>query len=246
MGLEKRIHRQIGKAIRKHRMIEEGDRLLIAFSGGKDSLVLTHFLGWKRRILPIKFDLVGCHMTTDFKPIVKGHQGAYDAFFDRLGIPLERVHTPILERLEPGKEMNCFYCAMQRRKTLLSMAKKLDCNKIAYGHHMDDIIETLLMNLFYNSKIATMPIRLELDDHDMVIVRPLGYTKERELTTYAKRLGVPVESTECSYAENGSRLRVKKLIAELAKQDPRIRDNLSSALDRVRLGYLREKIRGEH
>lgn len=229
--------------MRDHRMIEDGDRVLIAFSGGKDSSVLTQVLSEKRKIIPITFELLACHLTTDLASVDPRQSEQHDRFFNALDIELTRRHVPILARLDPKFQMNCFFCAMQRRKTLLSVAKALNCTKIAFGHHLDDIIETLLMNMFYNGKIATMPIRLELDNHDVTIVRPLGLTKERDISTYAAQLGLIDDSPPCPYGESGRRARVKRLITELAREDPRIRDNLSAALGRVKLDYLKEKLR---
>ena len=133
---------------------------------------------------------------------------------------------------------------MNRRMAILDFAKGMDCNKVAYGHHLDDIIETLLLNMFYKAEISTMPVRLELDSHDVTLVRPLCLTKESEIRTYARRHCVFEEAPPCPYGEEGRRARMKKLIQELADEDERVRDNLSACLSRVKLGYLREKHKG--
>jgi tRNA 2-thiocytidine biosynthesis protein TtcA len=237
--------RQVGEAIFKHRMIEEGDRILIALSGGKDSVTLAHALSHKKRILPMRFKLTACHIITDMAPRNESQEERLDKFLMELGIELNRRFVPVVERSDSGKKINCFYCAMQRRMAILDVAKTLDCNKVAYGHHLDDIIETLLLNMFYKAEISTMPARLELDSHDIVIVRPLCLTKESETAAYARRFGVVSADSPCPYGNDGRRAGVKKIIAELSAEDDRVRDNISAALGRVRLGYLREKLRGQ-
>jgi tRNA 2-thiocytidine biosynthesis protein TtcA len=243
MNIEKKVHRRVGEAIRKHRMIEDGDRLLVAVSGGQDSCVLSHVLKEKQRIFPIHFELIACHIVTDVAPRDGEKEKRLDAFFAGLEIPLKRYFVPVIERLDEGRKMNCFFCAMQRRMKLLKVALENDCTKIAYGHHMDDIIETLFLNMFYNAEISTMPARLELDDHDMVFVRPFCLTKKREIKTYAKRFGLTDLEQDCPYGKDGRRERVRRIIDELAGEDERIRDNLSRSLGRVKNDYLIEKLR---
>ena len=243
MGIEKLIHRRVGEAIRKHRMIEPGDRVLNAISGGKDSAVLATVLADKRRYIPIDFDLFGCHVVTDLAPRSEEKEGRLDRFFEEIGVPLERRFAKVLGRLDKSRPMNCFFCAMQRRKVLLAVALERGCNKIAYGHHMDDIIETLFLNMLYKAEISTMPVRLELDNYEITIVRPLCKVKEMEVKLFATRFGIPHDTEQCPYAAEGRRARVKALISELAKDERRVRDNLFASLGRVKSGYLVEKIR---
>jgi len=197
----------------------------------------------KRRHFPIQFELVGCHGVTDLYPRDPEGERWLDRFYAELGIPLVRREVEVVGRLDPDKDTSCFFCAMQRRKALLAVAAEHGCTKIAYGHHLDDIIETLLINMFYNAEISTMPARLELDEHDVVIVRPLAKTKEHEVKRYAARLGIIEAGHRCPFGDNGRRARVKQLIAELAAEDGRVRDNLAASLGRVKTGYLLEKIR---
>lgn len=243
MNIEKKIQRRVGEAIRKHRMIEEGDRLLIAVSGGQDSCSLAHVLKTKQKVLPVAFKLRACHVVTDVAPREPEKEERMDAFFAGLQIPLERYYVPVLERLDKGKEMNCFFCAMQRRRKILRVALESGCGKIAYGHHMDDIIETLFLNMFYKAEISTMPARLELDNHDMVLVRPFCLTKKRQISVYAERFGLDDLEQSCPYGEDGRRDRVRALIDELAQEDERIRDNLAKSLTRVKIDYMQEKLR---
>jgi tRNA 2-thiocytidine biosynthesis protein TtcA len=150
----------------------------------------------------------------------------------------------VVARLEPGEETSCFFCAMQRRMALLRIAKEHGCGKVAYGHHLDDVIETLLINMLFKAEISTMPVRLELDDHEIVIVRPLARVKEAEIKRYARRFGIEQAGPACPLGLDGRRQRIKQLIDELAREDPRIRDNLAASLGRIKEGYLVEKTRG--
>jgi tRNA 2-thiocytidine biosynthesis protein TtcA len=245
MKIERLIHRRVGAALRRHRMIEDGDRVLLAVSGGVDSSVLARVLAEKRGRLPVRFELFGVHVATDvLAPCPEGEE-RLDRFFEELGVPLVRKRVPVLARLEPGgRGFNCFFCAMQRRKAVLTAARELRCGKVAYGHHLDDIIETLLLNLFHNAEISTMPARLELDDHDVVIVRPLCRAKESEVKRYAARCGIEDAFGPCPHGSDGRRGAMKRLVAGLAADDPRVRDNVLAALERVKVDYLLEKKRG--
>lgn len=244
MNVEKRVLRQAGEAIFKHRMIEEGDRILIAVSGGKDSATLAHVLSQKKSVLPMRFRLTACHIATDIAPRDEAAEDRLADFLMGVGIEMNKRFVPVLERATSEKKINCVFCAMQRRMAILDVAKALDCNKVAYGHHLDDIIETLLFNMFYMAQISTMPARLELDTHDVIIIRPLCFTKESDTSLYAERFCADALMPGCECAADGRRARIKRLIGELAKEDDGVRDNLSAALGRVRLGYLREKLRG--
>jgi tRNA(Ile)-lysidine synthase TilS/MesJ len=224
-------------------MVEEGDRLLIATSGGVDSSAMARVLAEKQPRLPVSYELVGCHIVTDLYLRSAEGERWLDRFYADLGVPLVRRDVAVVARLDPEKEMSCFFCAMQRRKALLAVAAEQGCNKIAYGHHLDDIIETLLINMFYNAEISTMPARLELDEHDVVVVRPLAMVKEHEVKRYARRMGIAEAGHRCPYGDSGRRARVKRLIAELAEEDGRVRDNLAASLGRVKEGYLLQKLR---
>ena len=244
MNIEQKIHRRVGTAIRKHDMIIEGDRVLIAVSGGKDSVTMAKILAEKQRYLPISFELTACQIVTDLMPREHQRESHLDKLFAGFGIPIQHRFVPVLARLDKGRKLNCFFCAMQRRMALLKVANELGCSKIAYGHHLDDIIETLLMNMFYKAEISTMPARLELDYHNVVLIRPLCHAKENELRTYAKRFElVDAGGPECPYGVDGRRQRIKSVIRELAMEDERVRDNLFASLDRVKIDYLREKRR---
>jgi tRNA(Ile)-lysidine synthase TilS/MesJ len=224
-------------------MIEPGDRVLIAVSGGADSSAMASILAQKRRVLPVRFELTGCHIVTDLFPRNEEGEAWLDAFFSRLDVPLVRVFVEARRHLPDGKAVSCFFCAMQRRRALIAEAEARGFTKLAFGHHLDDIIETLLLNMIHGGAIAAMPVRLELDDHPLTIVRPLCRVKESEIKELARAAGIVSAEQRCGLGLDGRRARVKRAIADLAAGDDRVRDNLLASLGRVRGDYLVERLR---
>jgi tRNA(Ile)-lysidine synthase TilS/MesJ len=243
MKIERLVHRRVGQALRQHRMIVDGDRILIAASGGVDSSVMAKILAEKQRSLPIEFQLVACQIVTDVVRRSEEGEQRLDHFFADLGLPLTRRHVGVEEHADPDQPMSCFLCAMFRRQALLAFAREQGCSKIAFGHHLDDIIETLLLNMAYKAEISTMPALLELDDHELAFIRPLSQTKESEVKRYAARFEIAPAAPLCPNALGGQRQRVKRLIADLSREDERVRDNLAASLGRVKADYLVEKLR---
>ena len=246
MNIEKRLHRRVGEASARFRLIEEGDHILVGISGGKDSTALAKIMVEKQKYFPLKFRVTAAHIVMDIFPRDDALIGRIDEAFEALEIPLIRRFIEVKRNLKENESVNCFFCAMHRRMAMIRMAKAFGCNKIAYGHHMDDVIETLLMNMFYKGEISTMPARLELDNHDIVIIRPLVLAKEHEVRAYAKRCGLSdIDGPPCPHGEDGRRLRIKRLVSELASEHGEIRNNLFAALGRVKHDYLLEKLK-EH
>ncbi len=246
MNIEKRIHRKVGEAIRRFSMIEEGDRLLVGVSGGKDSTSLLKILTEKQKYFPFEFEIIAAHIVTDLFERDEDMENRMDVFFDSLGVSWLRRFVNVTNAKSNAKKVDCFYCAMQRRTAMVRLAKEKACNKIVYGHHLDDIVETLLMNMFYKAEISTMPARLELDNHDLTIIRPFCLTKESEIKTYASRTGLStVDGPTCPYGVEGRRARIKKMITELSYEYSEIRNNLFSSLGRVKVGYLLERTRSK-
>jgi tRNA 2-thiocytidine biosynthesis protein TtcA len=234
--LERRIVRRVGQAVGDHRLIEQGDHLLVAVSGGKDSLSMLEALRLLRRRSPVSFRMT----------VVTLHQGydafstdALEAFYQQRDLPYEIIHAPIREilesRLEPGTTP-CALCSRIRRGVLYSHAPRLGCNKIALGHHLDDIAETLLMNLFYSGQLRAMAPLRRSDDGRNTVIRPLCYVEEQWLASYARRRGFPVTvcATEGCGSTDGARVRTKQLIQKLDRQIHGLRGNLLRALRNVR------------
>lgn len=218
--LERRIVQRVGRAIFDFRLIEAGDHILLAVSGGKDSLSLLSVLDQLRRRSPIRFELT----------IVTVHQGsphfktdALETHYQTFDYPYRIVHVPI-EAILKEKEMPhvipCALCSRIRRGVLYTTASELNCNKIALGHHLDDALETLLLNLFYSGKLRAMAARYRSDNGHHVVIRPLCYVPESWLIDYSEAMAFPTTScgtTGCG-AEDTKRQRMKRLIAELDQE----------------------------
>ena len=243
MNIEKRIHRRVGEALKRFSLIEEGDKVLIGVSGGKDSTSLVKILSEKQKYFPFRFEILAAHVVTDLFAKDEALERRVDELFETLSVQWTRKYVSVTGRDE-GKKISCFYCAMQRRTAMVRLAQETGCNKIAYGHHLDDIVETLLMNMFYKAEISTMPVKLELDNHALTIIRPFCLTKESEIRRYASRMGLTsIDGPPCPYGVDGRRARVKALIKSLSSEYSEIRNNLFASLGRVKNGYLYEKLR---
>src|SRR4030042_4994572 len=174
---KKFISSMIGKAIGDYNLIADKDRILIAVSGGKDSLTLLKLLMERKKWSPAHYELYAAHIETDFYCSSCVHKGTLDKIFKEIGI--EYVFRKITV-LDKEKKTNCFWCSWNRRKTLFEIARDFGCNKVALGHHKDDIAETTLLNLLFKGEFSTMNPRQELFGGKIVIIRPLCYVEEGE------------------------------------------------------------------
>jgi tRNA 2-thiocytidine biosynthesis protein TtcA len=238
--LWKKITRLVGKAIGDFGLIRDGDRILVALSGGKDSWTLLHALIHLRRKAPVDFEI--CAVTI--------HPGG--AAFDTSALTERLVANDTPHRIIQGDIVRvvnenltegtnpCSFCSRLRRGILYSYAAAEGWNKIALGHHLDDFVETLLLNLFFNGSIKGMSPNLESDDGRNRIIRPLVYVKEEMTREAAKGLGVPILGCSCAYqGMSGSRREwVKSLVKSIEAQIPGVRPNLLSSMGRVRTRHL--------
>ncbi len=238
--LEARIARKTTKAIVDFGLIEHGDRVMVGLSGGKDSWALLQILDVLRRHAKIDFSLVG--VTVD---------SGYEDFNHELIAETCRTrewehrieHTSIGETmddlLEPG-DTPCSLCGRLRRGVLYRVATEVGATKIALGHHADDVIETLLLNLFYEGALKAMPARLVSDNGRHVVIRPLVYVQENEAAAYAKECGLPVVSCCCSACGDFSlkRRRIKQLLLDLERETPGIKNSMLRAIGNVSATHL--------
>ena len=235
--LHNRIKRSCGKAIGDFNLIEEGDRIAVAVSGGKDSWTLLHILDDLRQRAPVNFEL----MAVNFDPGFSGYRSDLIAdYLQRHNIPchLEKTASAavIEEKLRPGSSY-CAFCARLRRGFLYSVAQRLNCNKLALGHHLDDFIETLLLNQFYAGRLAAMSPKMPADNGEQTVIRPLVYVEETLISDYSARCDFPIISCACPLAgeqeQHQQRQRMKHLIGALSSEIPQVRHSLLSAMGNV-------------
>jgi tRNA 2-thiocytidine biosynthesis protein TtcA len=234
--------RQIGRAAVEYGLIEDGDRIMVGVSGGKDSFTLLHCLRVLARRAPVRFTVTA--VTLD-----QGHPGfpaeALAAWYRDQGyehrIVREDTYSIVKEKIAPGRT-TCSLCSRLRRGILYNVAVEMGMTKIALGHHRDDLIETLLLNLFYSGQIKSMPPRLVSDDGRNVVIRPLCLSAEEEIAAFAREAGFPIIPCDlCGSQENLRRKRVKRLIADLAGEHADVPGNLLAALSNVRPSHLLDR-----
>ena len=243
--LETRIAKKVTRAISDHNLIEDGDRVMVGLSGGKDSWALIQILDVLRRRAPISFSIVAVNIDSGYDGYE--HHKLTEACAAR-GWELHVEHTNIGETIEDILDDGatpCSLCARLRRGALYRLADQVGATKIALGHHADDFIETLLLNVFFQGSIKAMPARLVSDNGRHVVVRPLAYVLESEARQYAKASGLPIIGCCCPACGDLSlqRQRMKQLVAQLEVEHPEIKNSIMKALGNVQLGHLlvREK-----
>ena len=230
-----RIKRQTGKAIGDFGLIEEGDRIAVGISGGKDSYTLLHILEALRKKAPVNFELFAINIDSGFpgyhKELIEQHLQQHH--FNYLMAATESYRI-IEEKLRPGTSY-CAFCARLRRGVLYSQAEKLDCNKIALGHHLDDFIETLLLNQFFAGTLAAMSAKLKANNGKHTVIRPLVYVEEAEIQEYSDLKKFPIVHCSCPVvgAEDQRRQQMKQLIKNLAEGIPEIRNSMISAIGNI-------------
>ena len=229
------IKRKTGKAIGDFSLIEAGDRIAVGVSGGKDSYTLLHILEALRKKAPIPFELIAINIDSGFpgyhKELIEQHLQQYHFNYQMVSTKSYQI---IEEKLRPGTSY-CAFCARLRRGFLYAQAEKYDCNKIALGHHLDDVIETLLLNQFYGGALAAMTAKLQADNSNNTVIRPLIYVEEAEIQEFCNLYNFPIVSCSCPVAgaEDQKRQRMKQLIHDLAKEIPEIRNSMIGAIKNV-------------
>lgn len=240
-----RIKRSCGKAIGDFKLIEEGDRIAVALSGGKDSWTLLQILEDLRQRAPVHFELIA----VNFDPGFPGYRtDLLEEYLRRnnFSYQMEKScsYAIIEEKRRPGSSY-CAFCARLRRGFLYSVAQRLHCNKVALGHHLDDFIETLLLNQFYAGKLAAMSPKLLADKGTHTVIRPLVYVEEALISAYSSQCDFPIISCACPMAgaqeELQQRQRMKKLVRDLALDIPQIRSSLLRAMGNVHPRHLLNK-----
>ena len=241
--IEHDIRRLVGQAIGDFGLIEDGDRILVALSGGKDSWTLLHMLESLRRRAPVTFTLTALTVHPGFPGFQTDgiEASCRDRGFEH-SVVQAPIHELMLEKLDPD-DIPCALCSRIRRGVLYTQAAERGCTKIALGHHRDDIIETLLLNQFYNGTIKAMAPLLRADDGRNVVIRPLVYVPEEEIIAFASAAGFPIACCACpACGDPGQkRVQVKKLLTEWEARHPGIKASLLASLGDVQLRHLLDR-----
>lgn len=229
------LSKKVGKAICDYRMIEDGDRIAVGVSGGKDSLSLLKILKDRQSFVPVKYDLVAVHI--DFGYHCLPPKTLLD-YFERNGYNYHVKKIKLLKEGQTRSDITCFWCSWNRRKAIFEAAEELNCNKVALGHHRDDIIETILLNMFYQGEISAMKPRQELFDGKITIIRPLAYAEEKQIQKFSQTLDFPIPHCKCPNALTSKRTFVEKMINEIEKECPDVRTNIFNSVKRIKNDYL--------
>lgn len=240
--LEQKIAHLVGRCIEQWHLIEDGDHIMVGMSGGKDSYTMLHMLLRMQRVAPIKFTLLPFHLDQGH-PEFPTH--ILRDYLESLGLPFvihsQDTYSIVVEKLQPG-QTTCSLCSRMRRGILYNQAVELGCNKIALGHHRDDAIETLLLNIFYSGQIKAMPAKLRSDDGRNTVIRPLLLTPERLIVEHARQANYPIiPCTLCSRQPDLKRDAMDRLMQSLEADNPNIRGNLFSALSNVVPSHLLDR-----
>jgi tRNA 2-thiocytidine biosynthesis protein TtcA len=225
--------KKLNKCHREHRLLEDGDRIALAISGGKDSCTLLDALVQRRGIE--RYTLVPIHVTpaSDMDCGAQADVTALCAWLDTLGLECHIVAAEEVQgRPRRPNQSPCFYCAWRRRKALFDRAQELGCNKLALAHHADDVAQTTLLNLFYQGKVTTMYPRVALFGGKLTIIRPLAYVSEREIRRYARAADFPPSPPTCPTGNQSQRALMRTILHMVERNNPHVRAHLWRAAKR--------------
>ena len=233
--LQPKLFRIIDKAIFEYQMIEDGDKILIGASGGKDSTALVEYFAHRRRQGRERFEFTALHVSTEIAP---PFDPGLRQLFASWGVEPVTIPVGVLERLKPGRSMNCWWCSTQRRTELNEYAMANGYNKIALGHHLDDILETLLMNALGKGELSTMPPRLKYEKYPVTIIRPLCFADVATIIAHAQDSGYISATCTCDYQENSGRKDARRRLEALTEGNPAEKRRLFQALRNIKEEYL--------
>ena len=234
--LEKRLNERFVKAMATYHLIEDDDHILVGLSGGKDSLLLTELLAKRAKIDHPRFCVEALHVRME-NIHYETDTSYLQQFCEELGISLH-VRTTSFETGSPAdardarrQKQPCFLCSWMRRKELFNLAQELGCNKIALGHHQDDILHTALMNLTFQGRFGSMPARLKMRKMPLTIIRPLCMIEEKDIKAHAELQGYQKQQKVCPYENNSHRTDIKNLYNEMELMNPEVRYSIWKALE---------------
>lgn len=232
--LQKKLRRQVGNAIVDYGMIEDGDKVMVCVSGGKDSYTLLDILQNLRHNAPIDFELAAVNLDQKQPGFP---EDVLPAYLEKIGVPyqiLEEDTYSVVQKLTPEGKTTCPVCSRMRRGILYSHAKKIGADKIALGHHLDDVVETLFLNLFFGGRLKAMPPKLRSDDGANMVIRPLYYCREKDIARWADARGYPIIPCNlCGSQDNLQRQVIKEMLSDWDQAAPGRVENIARGLRHV-------------
>ena len=235
MKKEPKISSLIDKACFDYNLIEDGDRILIGVSGGKDSTVLAEYFSNRAKRPFCGFTYKALNIQSDFAP---DFPAEIKKLFKKWKVPFESLNVNISARVKEGQKMSCYWCSTQRRTELIRYAMEHGYNKIALGHHMDDILETLLMNALQKGEFSTMIPSLQYENYPIKIIRPLCYVTEDRIIKYADEQKFRQFTCTCDFQDNSTRKESKKKLKQLTGGKSEVKERLFTALQNIKMEYL--------
>ena len=240
--LHKRLRRHAGQAIAEYNMIEEGDKVMVCVSGGKDSYAMLDILLNLQKSAPVKFELVAVNMDQKQPGFP---EEVLPNYLESLGVPyyiVEKDTYSVVKSLVPEGKTTCGVCSRLRRGTLYGFAEEIGATKVALGHHKDDIVETLFLNMFHGGRLKAMPPKLLSDDKRNVVIRPMAFCRESDIERYAVYKQFPIIPCNlCGSQENLQRQNVKAMLQQWDKDTPGRTDNIFSAISKISPSQLADK-----
>lgn len=240
--LAKRLQRNVGKAVTDFNMIEAGDRVMVCLSGGKDSYAMLHILMSLRSRAPIDFELIAVNLDQKQPGFP---EEILPNYLDKLGVDYriveEDTYSIVTDKIPEGKT-TCSLCSRLRRGILYRTANELGATKIALGHHMDDMVETLFLNMFHGARLKSMPPKLVSDDKKNIVIRPLAYCRESDIEQFAEIQGFPIIPCNlCGSQENLQRKKIKQMLSEWDQQQPGRVTNIFKSMSRLTPSHLLDR-----
>lgn len=240
--LQKKLRRNIGNALVDYQMIDDNDVVMVCISGGKDSFTLLDLLLNLQKTAPVKFEVVAVNLDQK-QPGFPEH--VLPAYFEAINVPyyiIDKDTYSVVKQKVPAGKTTCGLCSRLRRGTLYAFAEEIGATKVALGHHMDDIVETLFLNLFHGARLKAMPPKLRSDDKRNIIIRPLAYCREKDIQAYAEHKAYPIIPCNlCGSQENLQRQNIKAMLTDWDKQTPGRVERIFKALQNVSPSQLADK-----
>ena len=233
----KAIKRYVGKALHHYNMIADGDRILVGLSGGIDSFILLWILNERKKRILINYELIAVFVDPGFDDQFGKKIETY-CKANEFHLIIDSTDHGLQAHSTENRENPCFLCSRLRRKRLFEIAEKYECKKIALGHHKDDIIETLFMNICYAGEIGTMVPSQSFFKGKFQIIRPLAFIEQKTISRFAKELNFPVLTNPCPSANNSKRNEIKSLLTQLYKSNKKIKGNIFRSMSNVNTEYL--------